>query len=201
LFDRETKGTLRQALAAMWDAERHLRVAHPHEALAPENRALEIIKALQQADRAYVQRVGFEAAPIDFAGRRLRGDVDDVPAASSRDRQAPGTSDEQHVREVLRLAPWRGARASNPEALEALRRVEPLVAKAAIEQPDVVSLGALEELRRLAAGELPDDQRQPSEIETALLRMLPAALAQPARSAEPSAPYAEAFFRNLEGSP
>jgi hypothetical protein len=56
---------MRQALAAMWQAERFLRMAQPEEALAPENRALEILKELQQADREYVQRVGFEATPLD----------------------------------------------------------------------------------------------------------------------------------------
>ncbi len=199
LFDRETKGTMRQALAAMWEAERFLRVAQPREALGPENRALEIIKALQQADRAYVQRVGFEAAPVDFAARRLRGDVEDVPERIVGDAAAaPDSRMEADVRELLRLAPWRRtAQPLTDVEIETLRRIEPALRNAASDNPGV-SLGALEELRRLAAGEalLPSKQ---STLEAALLRMLPAAERRPHRTGEASR-LAESYFRNLESA-
>ena len=198
LFDRETKGTMRQALAAMWEAERFLRVGQPREALAPENRALEIIKALQQADRSYVQRVGFEAAPINFAARRLRGEVEDVPertvapAAKTDDGGAEST-----IRDVLRIAPW--SQVGRPLAaseLEALRRVEPALTVAANQDPDV-SLAALEELRRLInVGSVRGDGQ--SKLEAALLRLLPPAEAQPQRSLEVSPKLADPYFRNLE---
>jgi hypothetical protein len=174
LFDRETKGTMRQALAAMWEAERFLRVAQPREALGPENRALEIIKALQQADRSYVQRVGFEAAPIDFAARRLRGEVDDVPERIVPDAAvAPGSPVEADIREVLGRAPWRRTTAQplTADEVEALRRIEPALMNAANENTGL-SLGALEELRRLAAGEALAPGKQ-SALEAALLQMLP----------------------------
>ena len=200
LFDRETKGTMREALAAMWEAERFLRVGQAREALAPENRALEIIKALQQADRSYVKRVGFEAAPIDFAARRLRGDVDAVPARLFEARQT-GEADpvETDIRELLRLAPWRNHDAAPSDAAhdELLRRIEPVLIDAASAKPDVVSLGAIEELRRVARGErLPNDK--PSELEAGLLRMLPPAERRPRREAESSSSLAEAYYRNLE---
>jgi hypothetical protein len=150
LFDREKKGTMRQALAAMWQAERFLRMAQPEEALAPENRALEILKELQQADREYVQRVGFEATPLDVAGRRLRGDVTGVPERAVSDVAVPSSNEELEGRaRVLQLAPWRATeRALTPPELEALERAEPALVRAATDEPEKF-LAGLEELRRL----------------------------------------------------
>ena len=77
----------------MWEAEGMLRTMRPAEALPSENRALEILKALQQSARAYVQRVGFEAAPLKVDERRLKGDLDaSRTASSSRSLRAPAES-------------------------------------------------------------------------------------------------------------
>lgn len=73
LLDPETKKLLRAALNEMWQAELHLRQAQPKLALPFENRALEFIKKVQQADRIYLARVGNELPPIDES-RRLSGD-------------------------------------------------------------------------------------------------------------------------------
>lgn len=187
LFDRQTKGTMRQALAAMWQAERFLRMAQPEEALAPENRALEILKELQQADRAYVQRVGFEAAPLDVARRRLSGDVDNVPLRAISPAAAPATNEEaEAVRALLRLPV--------PE-LDALARAEPALARAATEEPEKF-VAALEELRRLRAG---GDRSAAgaSTLEAALLQLLPPARHAPARQQEASPALAAPYFQRI----
>jgi hypothetical protein len=187
LFDRQTKGTMRQALAAMWQAERFLRRAQPEEALAPENRALEILKELQQADRAYVQRVGFEAAPLDVARRRLRGDVDDVPLRATSLATAPVTNGEpKAVRALLRDA---------VPQLDALARAEPALVRAATEQPEKF-VTALEELRRLRAGSAPSAAGA-STLESALLQLLPTARRAPARPEEVSPALAAPYFQRI----
>ena len=187
LFDRQTKGTMRQALAAMWQAERFLRMAQPEEALAPENRALEILKELQQADRAYVQRVGFEAAPLDEARRRLRGDVDDVPLRATSPVAAPAPNEAMEaVRALLRVPV--------PER-EALLRAEPALAKAATEEPEKF-LPALEELRRLRAGGVPSADGA-GILEAALLQLVPSARPAPARQHEDSPALAGPYFERL----
>jgi hypothetical protein len=186
LFDRETKGTMRQALAAMWEAERLLRMAEPAEALAPENRALEILKQLQQAERSYVQRVGFETAPIDLVERRLHGDVSEVPdRAISRGPSAIPDPVEADVRTALRSFD-----------IEALRGLEPALMKAATDQPEIF-LEGLRELRRLVAGETPTP-KPPSQLERALLRLLRSPERRPARGHEVSPSLAEPYFQNLE---
>ncbi len=80
LLDPDTRRLLRSALDAMWQAERELRTGNPVAALPYENRALEFIKRVQQADRIYLARVGLELPQLD-ASRRLTGER---PAASLR---------------------------------------------------------------------------------------------------------------------
>ncbi|MBB3343412.1 hypothetical protein [Luteimonas sp. RC10] len=77
LLDPKTRELLRSALREMWQSELHLRQAAPREALAPANRALVLIKEVQQADRIYLARVGTALPPVDFA-RRLGGDRDGI---------------------------------------------------------------------------------------------------------------------------
>lgn len=84
LLDPQTRETLRAALREMWQSELHLRQAAPREALGPANRALELIKQVQQADRIYLARVGSVLPPVDF-DRRLGGDRDGIAP-----RPAPG---------------------------------------------------------------------------------------------------------------
>jgi hypothetical protein len=73
LLEPATKKLLRAALNEMWQAELYLRSGEPKKALPYENRALDFIKKVQQADRIYLARVGNELPPIDEA-RRLSGD-------------------------------------------------------------------------------------------------------------------------------
>ncbi len=77
-FSSATRDQLRRVLAEMWDAEGRLRVINPEGALPFENRALVLLKELQQASRIYVQKVGFEAPPLEPAERRLTGELDEI---------------------------------------------------------------------------------------------------------------------------
>jgi hypothetical protein len=77
LFDEKTKETLKAALAAMWDAELELHLSRPGEALPHEYKALKLIKQVQQANRIYVRRAGFEPPPLDEE-KRLTGELDEV---------------------------------------------------------------------------------------------------------------------------
>ena len=74
LYDEGTKKILRRALVAMWDAEKALRAITPKSALAPEYKALEAIKELQQADRIYLHKTAFVPPPIKEE-IRMTGDV------------------------------------------------------------------------------------------------------------------------------
>jgi hypothetical protein len=74
LFDDATKKLLRRALSAMWDAEKSLRAVTPKTALPPEYKALDAIKALQQAERIYLHKTAFAPPPIK-EDKRMSGDM------------------------------------------------------------------------------------------------------------------------------
>jgi hypothetical protein len=65
---------LRRAISAMWDAEKALAAITPKAALAPENKALDAIKELQQAERIYLHRTAF-VPPAIKEEKRLSGDA------------------------------------------------------------------------------------------------------------------------------
>jgi hypothetical protein len=88
LFDDATKKVLRRALTAMWDAEKALRAISPGTALAPEYKALDAIKELQQADRIYLHKTAF-TPPAIKEDKRMSGDV--VGAASYKREQGAAT--------------------------------------------------------------------------------------------------------------
>lgn len=85
LLATSVKATLKAAIAEMWEAELRLRTYRPGEALAFEYRALELLKSVQQASRAYVQRVGFEPPPLEVDRRRLTGNIRGVRSRATAD--------------------------------------------------------------------------------------------------------------------
>ena len=84
-----TKATLKGAIAQMWEAELRLRTYRPKEALPYEQRALELLKTVQQASRSYVQRVGFAPPPLEPARKRLSGKLDGIRSLEVRDTVQP----------------------------------------------------------------------------------------------------------------
>ncbi|MDB5909695.1 MAG: hypothetical protein JWP34_3809 [Massilia sp.] len=107
LFDEATKKVLRRALTAMWDAEKALRAITPATALAPEHKALDAIKQLQQADRIYLHKTAFAPPPIKEE-LRMSGDV--AGAKSYRREQgAQAEAVPADMRELLRALGGEGA--------------------------------------------------------------------------------------------
>lgn len=76
-FPDEVRVGLKAALAEMWSAEGELRGHRPEAALPYENRALELLKRVQETIRVYVQKAGYEVPPLDLE-RRLTGDLSEV---------------------------------------------------------------------------------------------------------------------------
>lgn len=77
LLDPETRATLKKALDEMWQSELHLRQGNPQTALPHAYKALGYIKAVQQATRIFLSRVGPELPPIDN-NRRMTGKRDGI---------------------------------------------------------------------------------------------------------------------------
>ncbi|WP_294235582.1 DUF4175 family protein [uncultured Sphingomonas sp.] len=77
LFDPETRSRLTQAVDQMWQSEGALRSGDPARALPFANRALVLIKQVQQATRVFLAKVGSDLPPIDES-RRMTGKRDDI---------------------------------------------------------------------------------------------------------------------------
>ncbi|WP_299760174.1 DUF4175 family protein [uncultured Pontibacter sp.] len=78
LFEPAVKAKLKGALAQMWEAELRLRTHKPKEALPYEYKALRMLKDVQQSQRAYVAKTGFEAPPLKEPELRLSGELDKI---------------------------------------------------------------------------------------------------------------------------
>lgn len=83
LFAASPRAMLKQALDNMWNAELHLRTKNPKEALPYEYKALELLKEVQQANRQYTRKAGYELPPIDEDEKRLTGTFDDFASPKS----------------------------------------------------------------------------------------------------------------------
>ncbi len=90
LFDTKTRDTLKGALSQMWQSELYLQLTQPAVALPYQYQALAMLKQVQQANRIYVRRAGFEPPALD-SGKRLSGDPTD--SADSASRWLPPQSD------------------------------------------------------------------------------------------------------------
>ncbi len=191
-FGEEVKASLRAVLAAMWEAETHLRTARPDAALPAEHRALELLKALQQSDRIYVKRVGNESAPLKIDERRLRGELDAIPTrATGPAPAAPPDADATAVRAALSaLTPAGGS----PLPDDVVVRVEARLVAAALEQP-ALYVPALELWRRRATGLSSEEQ---ATLRQSLWRLAPPARATPDRSPEVAPNLARTYFDALQ---
>ncbi|KQT31928.1 hypothetical protein ASG29_08605 [Sphingomonas sp. Leaf412] len=81
LFDPATHAKLTAAVDQMWQSEGALRSGEPARALPFANRALVLIKQVQQATRVFLAKVGSDLPPID-ATRRMTGKRDDIAPAA-----------------------------------------------------------------------------------------------------------------------
>jgi hypothetical protein len=97
MLDPDTRNLLRSALNEMWQAELHLHLGQPDQALPFEYRALRLIKQVQQSSRIYLARVGLELPPIDET-RRLGGDR--AGLQNRRDALVPAQVSATPVREL-----------------------------------------------------------------------------------------------------
>lgn len=193
LFDSQVKASLRSVLGAMWEAEGFLRTGQPAQALPAENRALELLKALQQADRVYVRRIGYEPAPLKEAERRLRGELASIPArAQDRVPTPEPDPDAPALRAALAAI---GREREMPLPAEAAGRVEARLVGAALENPDT-TLPALELWRRRAAGL---GMAERDTLRRALWSLLPKSDESPRRPAEAAPTLARRYDEALDG--
>ena len=173
LLDPQTRATLKAALDQMWSSEGELRQGRPLQALPHANRALALIKQVQQAERIYLARVGPELPPID-EGRRLGGDRGGLASRvlSLHARSAP---------DPAIVEAWQRLDDRDGEAdLDALATWQQ---RHAAYLPDALDLAAAIEQLRLTPGCSDCRQRLRAQLWRALQRPVPQPMRRPAPDA------------------
>lgn len=178
LLARSVKATLQASLAQMWDAELRLRTYDPQAALPFEYRALELLKEVQQAARAYVLRVGFEPPPLEPDRKRLTGTLSAIgnPTRAHDVAPAPVLPNVRAALDVVRRL--RGGAASRSADILTLEQAGREIAPLAIDAPGL-HLATLRDLRTLIAALQPGGEGRPCpdclvRVERGLWRALPA---------------------------
>jgi hypothetical protein len=194
-FTSETRTQLKRVLAQMWDAEGRLRVIDPEGALPFELSALELLKDLQQRSRVYVQKVGFEAPPLEPATRRLTGELDEIPTLHRELGQAVAPEVVTAARILLSQLDPTTPLDLGGAADQATRLRLPIARMATTE---VEALGALEALDLLLGGRQPDPQ-QTEQLATALWQLLPTPEVTPTAGVAANDPLTRSYHRQPEG--
>jgi hypothetical protein len=84
------KAQLKATLTEMWNAELHLRMYKPQEALPYEYKALRLLKDLQQKSRSYVAKTAYKPIPLKME-KRLSGDLSKINQPLNKQDIKPGS--------------------------------------------------------------------------------------------------------------
>lgn len=148
IFEPAVKAKLKGALAQMWEAELRLRTHKPKEALPFEYKALRMLKDVQQSQRAYVAKTGFEAPPLKEPELRLKGELNKITPLSERN-EIEQKQELPHIRAALSwLAEYKQTGKYKPVDARVLEQAGQELAEQALAKSGK-NLRTLQELRQL----------------------------------------------------
>lgn len=148
LFEPAVKAKLKGALAQMWEAELRLRTHKPKEALPFEYKALRMLKDVQQSQRAYVAKTGFEAPPLKEPELRLTGELHKITPLNDQ-RSITQQQELPHLRAALNwLAKYKQTGKYKPADAQLLEKAGQELAEHALSNSGK-NLRALQDVRQL----------------------------------------------------
>ncbi|GAB3824502.1 hypothetical protein GCM10028895_32930 [Pontibacter rugosus] len=181
IFEPAVKAKLQGALAQMWEAELRLRTFKPKEALPFEYKALRMLKDVQQSQRAYVAKTGFEAPPLKEPELRLSGELNKITPLNERN----SIEQKQQYPDTKAALNWLARYKQNgkykPSDAALLERAGQELAQRAVNTPGQ-NLRALQDLRQLISEVRTGDKLCASclaTVERALTALLPPAAQTP----------------------
>ncbi len=171
---RNPVGLMKRAVAAMWQAELHLRLSEPELALPFEVEALEHLNLARQADRIYTRRLGFEPPPVTEE-RRLTGELDEVESRTRRTQATPDPDPDALARALFALLSEAGPETPlGEDETDLLRRAARHFTALSQQRPTLIRQAAT--LERLALGgrlALPDCADCLADLRKATWSLLP----------------------------
>lgn len=198
LFDDALKAQLKAALAQMWEAELRLRTLRPKEALPYEYKALELIKAIQQKSRVYVERVGFDPPPLKPAEKRLTGELSEITSPKrvleTKDQPVTYPAMREAISLLEKLKHQRNGKLTSGE-VRALEKAGAELGNLILEQPGI-PVRLVNTLREIAAGQkLPSGQV--AELQKRLVQLLPKEPVKPGAEQTYTEPELDIFVQEL----
>jgi hypothetical protein len=196
-FDAKQKEQLKATLTQMWNAELHLRVYKPQEALPFAYKALTLLKDLQQKSRAYVAKTGFKAPPFKME-KRLSGELNKIIAPDMHSTIKPAENQLAGLQNAVAvLEQLKSKTIIGQSGLRILQLAGQQLSAKASAQPGVY-LASVSALRRILAA---PTQAQPADIgrvEQAIQQTLQVAKPLP-RAAQTQADMglSQQYFKNL----
>ena len=199
-FTDPVKQKLKRALGHMWNSERYLRSLQPDPSLPFQYKALGLLKEITRASRIYVQRVGFEAPPMDHEKLRLSGDLSEI---QTRTTTLEPLTDEENIllRESLKqLAGMAQGNNLQPEHWNAVVR---LLQKRAGEQPQtyLTALNLSQELMTQGRTKRSAIEEPLAPLQRALWNLLPKHHAFPSKQGNTSSKLGSIYFSELGNLP
>ncbi|WP_162051412.1 DUF4175 family protein [Pontibacter pamirensis] len=199
IFEPAVKAKLKGALAQMWESELRLRTHKPKEALPFEYKALRMLKEVQQSQRAYVAKTGFEAPPLKEPELRLSGELNKITPLSERQIIKAETK-LPHTRAALDwLERYKRQEKYKQRDVQVLEQAGQELAQQALNRPGNY-LRALQDLGTLIADMNSGEVLCPSclrTVEQAWVALLPPAALTPQQETVRRSPLSRQYLKQL----
>lgn len=194
------KAQLKATLTEMWNAELHLRMYKPEEALPYEYKALRLLKDLQQKSRSYVAKTSYKPSPLKME-KRLSGDLDKIIQPSNKQELKPGADQYQTLKYAAQLLEQiRISRIYSDADKHILQMAKQQLAEKASAQPGIY-LAAVSAINRILLAKQPV-LKDIDVVEQAIHRTLPQSARIPqSNTAAPDMGLAQHYYQNLKNKP
>ena len=155
ITERNPVGLMKRSIHNMWQAELHLLLSEPEEALPYEYEALKYLNLARQAERIYTRRLGFEPPPVSEE-KRYAGELDEILNYDIAGNPVEPASDNDVFRSVYALLSD-GQGALDEASLALLENATERLTEIAQQRPAMIRHAAtLEQIRRSGQLILPE---------------------------------------------
>jgi hypothetical protein len=196
-LEPQIKAQLKATLTEMWNAELHLRMYKPEEALPYEYKALRLLKDLQQKSRAYVAKTAYKPTPLKME-KRLSGDLSKVNQPLNQQAIKAGTDAYGTLKNAVQLLEQiRITRVSSPGDKHILQLAKQQLGLTPSAQP-VVYLTAISAMNRIIANDHPA-LNDVDLVERAIQKTLPQNARLPqSNTTAPDMGLSQHYYQNLK---
>jgi hypothetical protein len=197
-FEPKQKEQLKATLTEMWNAELHLRVYKPQEALPFAYKALRLLKDLQQKSRSYVAKSSFKPPPLKME-KRMSGELQKIIQPDVHYSIKPVESEYATLKNsVAVLEQLKNGVEINGAAFRTLQLAEQQLSLKASVQPGVY-LASVSAMRRILASPKKVQSADIGRVEKAIQQTLLTVKPMPnAGASQADMGLSQQYYKNLE---